>query len=78
MDVDGCFIFIFLFSDPPSFRDRYNSREHPIPFHKATDLGKPPKKLAREAAPDLEEAYVSFRDLFFFWSLSSHLLFPSD
>ena len=39
---------------------RYNSREHPIPFHKAIDLGKPPKKLTGQQAPDLEEAYVSF------------------
>lgn len=36
---------------------RYNSREHPVPFHKAQDLGKLPKKLAAEPAPDLEEAY---------------------
>jgi replication factor C subunit 1 len=41
---------------------RYNSREHPIPFHKAVDMGKLPKKLAGEPAPDLEEAYVSFED----------------
>jgi len=38
---------------------RYNSSEHPIPFHKAQDLGKVPKKLAGGPAPDLEEAYVS-------------------
>ncbi|KAF9530949.1 purine nucleotide binding protein [Crepidotus variabilis] len=37
---------------------KYNSSEHPIPFHKATDLGKAPKKLAGGPAPDLEEAYV--------------------
>jgi len=36
---------------------RYNSRVHPVPFHKAQDLGKVPKKLAAETAPDLEEAY---------------------
>ena len=36
---------------------RYNSREHPVPFHKAQDLGKLPKKLTAEPAPDLEEAY---------------------
>jgi len=36
---------------------RYNTSDHPIPFHKAQDLGKPPKKLAAEAVPDLEEAY---------------------
>lgn len=36
---------------------RYNANEHPIPFHKAQDLGKAPKKIAGEPAPDLEEAY---------------------
>jgi len=36
---------------------RYNSRVHPVPFHKAQDLGKLPRKLAAEPAPDLEEAY---------------------
>ncbi|KAI0269334.1 DNA replication factor C large subunit [Gloeopeniophorella convolvens] len=36
---------------------KYNSREHPIPFHKAQDLGKAPKKLAGGPAPDLEEAF---------------------
>jgi replication factor C subunit 1 len=39
-------------------RVRYNTSEHPIPFHKAQDLGKVPKKLAGGPAPDLEEAYV--------------------
>jgi hypothetical protein len=34
---------------------RYNSQDHPIPFHKAQDLGKVPKKLAGGPAPDLEE-----------------------
>ncbi|KDR74292.1 hypothetical protein GALMADRAFT_71171, partial [Galerina marginata CBS 339.88] len=38
---------------------KYNSTEHPIPFHKAQDLGKVPKKLAGGPAPDLEEAYAS-------------------
>ncbi|KAF4616049.1 hypothetical protein D9613_011358 [Agrocybe pediades] len=37
---------------------KYNAAEHPIPFHKAQDLGKAPKKLAGGPAPDLEEAYV--------------------
>ncbi|KAF8959445.1 replication factor RFC1 C terminal domain-containing protein [Flammula alnicola] len=37
---------------------KYNSTEHPIPFHKAEDLGKLAKKIAGEPAPDLEEAYV--------------------
>lgn len=36
---------------------RYNSRDHPVPFHKGQDLGKLPKKLTAEPAPDLEEAY---------------------
>jgi replication factor C subunit 1 len=36
--------------------DRYNAVEHPIPFHKATDLSKI-KKLASQNAPDLEDAY---------------------
>jgi hypothetical protein len=36
---------------------RYNSKDHPVPFHKGQDLGKLPKKLAAEPAPDLEEAY---------------------
>ena len=40
---------------------RYNANAHPIPFHKAQDLGKAPKKIAAEPAPDCEEAYnVSF------------------
>ncbi|KAF9475821.1 DNA replication factor C, large subunit [Pholiota conissans] len=37
---------------------KYNSAEHPIPFHKAEDLGKLAKKLPGGPAPDLEEAYV--------------------
>jgi hypothetical protein len=37
---------------------RYNAKEHPIPFHKAADLGKAPKKLAGAGpAPDLEDAF---------------------
>ncbi|TFK53303.1 DNA replication factor C, large subunit [Heliocybe sulcata] len=36
---------------------KYNSREHPIPFHKAQDLGKAPKKIAAGDVPDLEEAF---------------------
>ncbi|GLB33214.1 putative replication factor C subunit 1 [Lyophyllum shimeji] len=35
---------------------KYNGSEHPIPFHKALDIGKP-KKLAAGPAPDLEEAF---------------------
>ncbi|KAJ3561256.1 hypothetical protein NP233_g10305 [Leucocoprinus birnbaumii] len=41
-----------------SFTKKYNASEHPIPFHKAQDLGKVPKKLAGGPAPDLEEAFV--------------------
>jgi replication factor C subunit 1 len=37
--------------------NRYNSSDHPIPFHKAQDLGKVPKKLAADSVPDLEEAF---------------------
>ncbi|KAJ3975737.1 purine nucleotide binding protein [Lentinula raphanica] len=40
-----------------AFTRKYNSSEHPIPFHKATDLGKAPKKLVAEQVPDLEEAF---------------------
>ncbi|PCH41743.1 DNA replication factor C large subunit [Wolfiporia cocos MD-104 SS10] len=40
-----------------SFTKKYNSKDHPIPFHKATDLGKVPKKIAAAGPiPDLEEA----------------------
>lgn len=40
-----------------NFTKKYNAMEHPIPFHKAQDLGKVPKKLAGGPAPDIEEAY---------------------
>lgn len=41
-----------------TFTRKYNSRDHPIPFHRAQDLGKAPKKIADAGpAPDLEEAY---------------------
>jgi replication factor C subunit 1 len=36
---------------------RYNSTEHPVPFHKAQEFGKAPKKLAAEPAPDLEDVF---------------------
>ncbi|KII83418.1 hypothetical protein PLICRDRAFT_148179 [Plicaturopsis crispa FD-325 SS-3] len=36
---------------------KYNAQEHPIPFYKAEDLGKAPKKLAGGPAPDLEDAF---------------------
>ncbi|KAF9494490.1 DNA replication factor C, large subunit [Pleurotus eryngii] len=41
-----------------AFTRKYNSVEHPIPFHKAFDLGKVPKKLAASGpAPDIEDAF---------------------
>ncbi|KAK7050917.1 DNA replication factor C complex subunit Rfc1 [Paramarasmius palmivorus] len=40
-----------------AFTRKYNAADHPIAFHKATDVGKAPKKLASEPAPDLEEAF---------------------
>lgn len=41
-----------------AFTRKYNAAEHPIPFHKATDLGKAPKKLAVGGpAPDIEDAF---------------------
>ncbi|KAH8115675.1 DNA replication factor C, large subunit [Phellopilus nigrolimitatus] len=36
---------------------KYNTGEHPVPFHKAQEFGKVPKKLAGGPAPDLEEAF---------------------
>ncbi|KAL6304141.1 replication factor RFC1 C terminal domain-containing protein [Sparassis latifolia] len=47
-----------------SLTRKYNSRDHPIPFHKAQDLGKVPKKLAALGpAPDLEEAFDVEEDI---------------
>ncbi|KAJ8516409.1 hypothetical protein ONZ45_g6270 [Pleurotus djamor] len=41
-----------------AFTRKYNAGEHPIPFHKAVDLGKAPKKLASAGpAPDIEDAF---------------------
>ncbi|KAH9887675.1 DNA replication factor C large subunit [Cubamyces lactineus] len=41
-----------------AFTRKYNSRDHPVAFHKAENLGKVPKKLASIGpAPDLEEAF---------------------
>jgi replication factor C subunit 1 len=31
--------------------------DHPIPFHKATDLGKVPKRLGGGPAPDLDDVF---------------------
>lgn len=36
---------------------RYNGKEHPIPFYKAQDLGKAPKRLGGGPAPDIEDAF---------------------
>ncbi|CAK5275876.1 unnamed protein product [Mycena citricolor] len=36
---------------------KYNASDHPIPFYKATDLGKAPKKLGVGPAPDIEDAF---------------------
>jgi len=36
---------------------RYNSGEHPVPFHKAQEFGKVPKKLSGGPAPDLEDVF---------------------
>ncbi|KAG7446101.1 DNA replication factor C, large subunit [Guyanagaster necrorhizus] len=40
-----------------SFTRKYNSQEHPMPFHKGQDVGKAPKKLAAGPVPDLEDAF---------------------
>ncbi|KZT38716.1 DNA replication factor C, large subunit [Sistotremastrum suecicum HHB10207 ss-3] len=40
-----------------SFTRKYNTQDHPIPFHKATDLGKVPKKLGDGPAPDHEDVF---------------------
>jgi replication factor C subunit 1 len=39
------------------FAIRYNSSEHPVAFHRGTDLGAPIKKIAARDAPDVEEAF---------------------
>ncbi|KAF7330940.1 Replication factor C subunit 1 [Mycena venus] len=36
---------------------KYNASEHPIPFYKASDLGKAPKKLGGGPAPDIEDVF---------------------
>jgi len=50
----------------------YNSTGHPIPPHKATDLGKIPKKLAGGPAPDLEEREGSEFYVIFFYIVTYH------
>ncbi|KAJ7179697.1 DNA replication factor C large subunit [Mycena filopes] len=39
------------------FTKKYNAGEHPIPFHKASDSGKAPKKLPGGPAPDLDDVF---------------------
>ncbi|TRM68134.1 replication factor RFC1 C terminal domain-containing protein [Schizophyllum amplum] len=46
-----------------SFTRKYNAGEHPIPFHKATDLGKTAKKLPGGPAPDIEDAFEDEPDV---------------
>ncbi|KAG8720285.1 hypothetical protein FRC08_000645 [Ceratobasidium sp. 394] len=40
-----------------AFTRKYNSGDHPIPFHKAQEFGKPSTKLAAEAPPDHEDVF---------------------
>jgi hypothetical protein len=49
---------LYVISSINHSHSRYNSRDHPVPFHKAQDLGKVPKKIATDTVPDLEEAFV--------------------
>jgi replication factor C subunit 1 len=56
---------------------RYNASDHPLPFHKAQDLGKAPKKLTGGPAPDLEEAFVClYNELYD--EISTNLQFQID
>lgn len=40
-----------------AFTRKYNSTDHPIPFHKAQEFGKPSTKIAAEAPPDHEDVF---------------------
>ncbi|QRW02006.1 replication factor C subunit 1 [Ceratobasidium sp. AG-Ba] len=40
-----------------AFTRKYNSSDHPIPFHKAQEFGKPTTKIATEAPPDHEDVF---------------------
>ncbi|KLO13842.1 DNA replication factor C, large subunit [Schizopora paradoxa] len=40
-----------------TFTKKYNAGEHPVPFHKAQEFGKAPKKLSGGPAPDLEDIF---------------------
>jgi len=39
-----------------SFTKKYNAADHPIAFHRGTDLG-PIKKISAKDVPDIEEAF---------------------
>lgn len=58
---DGIYKEVILRSAYVSFANlalsqrRYNASEHPIPFHKATDLGTKVKKIAKGEMPDQED-----------------------
>jgi len=39
-----------------SFTKKYNASDHPIAFHRGTDLG-PIKRIAAKDVPDIEEAF---------------------
>ncbi|GAA97282.1 uncharacterized protein L969DRAFT_91871 [Mixia osmundae IAM 14324] len=43
--------------DKAAFTRQYNKQSHPIPFHKASEVGKPTKKIAAADKPDNEEAF---------------------
>ena len=57
------------------FRFRYNTSDHPIPFHKAQDLGKAPKNLGGGPAPDIEDAYDVSYSLYSICLFSLMMLF---
>lgn len=49
-------IFLTMHNSYQQYALRYNASDHPIPFHKGQNIGKP-KKLTTEPLPDLEEVY---------------------
>lgn len=64
----SCVLSQITGAKPTAINDRYNAAEHPVAFHKAQDFGKAPKKIAGEAAPDLEDVFdvslIVFRSFF--------------
>jgi replication factor C subunit 1 len=50
-------IYFIFFPVAYIMPSRYNGADHPIAFHKGTDLGAPIKKLSVKDVPDLEEAF---------------------